>query len=323
MAPARAGANLGDGGEPEVSFTTPELVRDYARSTGLTPAQVMQLVARCALVKHLAKEYGNRFILKGGALLYHVYGTNRVSLLDTDYAEVETKGVPNPDELEREIIFSDPAGYSLKTTPNGRWTERGNMVRANNLTFTLETFQPGREAGSRVNISVSFRKSERRDIPKEQLTFKPDGLLTDSAPFPVSGLTLTEAAAEKILAWCLKEETVKHFGDLALLARDHQSQINRERAIELVAEKFESEKRAPETRGLYEGLDSPADLIPLFLDKERLANLRATWTDGIGTRIWLRPDERRLPRSIIDVENVETLVRESWAEAIEQLSGYR
>jgi hypothetical protein len=246
-----------------VTYTTPQLVGDYARTTGLQTNQVMQLVARCALVKHLSETYGDRFVLKGGALLYHVYGTSRVSLLDTDFAEVETRGVPNPDELEKEIIFSDAEnGYSLKTTPTGRWTERGNLVKAQDLTFTLETFRPGRPQTGRANISVAFRKSERKDIPEQQLAFDPDGLLTDSTPFPVSGLTLTEAAAEKILAWCLKEETFKHFGDLALLARDHQLVIDRNRAIELVAAKFEDERNAPETRALYDSLESPADLVP-------------------------------------------------------------
>ncbi len=303
-----------------MSFTTPQLVNDYARSTGLTPPQVMQLVARCALVKHLSESYGDRFVLKGGALLYHVYGTNRVSLLDTDFAEVETKGMPNPDEIEKEIVFSNPDnGYSLKTTPNGTWTERGNLVKGQNLTFTLETFRPGRPQTGRANISVAFRKSERKDTPEQPLTFDPDGLLSDNTPFPISGLTLTEAAAEKILAWCLKEETFKHFGDLALLARDHQIAIDRGRAIELVAAKFEDEKEAPETKGLYKDLDSPADLVPRFLDDQRLTELRSTWSAGIGTRIWLRPNEQRVARSIVDPANVEALVREYWGEAVEQL----
>lgn len=307
-----------------MSFTSPQLVEAYARATGLTPPQVMQLVARCALVKHLSETYGNRFILKGGALLYHVYGTNRVSLLDTDFAEVETKGMPNPDEIEKEIIFTDADnGYSLQTTPNGRWSERGNLVKGQNLTFTLETFRPNRPQIGRANISVAFRTSERMDTPDQPLYFDPDGLLTDSTPFPVSGLTLTEAVAEKILAWCLKEETFKHFGDLALLARDHQLAIDRNRAIEIVAGKFEKEKKAPETKGLYKELEHPADLVPRFLDEQRLSELRASWSDGIGTRIWLRPNERKVARSIVDPANVEELVREYWGDAVEGLSAYR
>lgn len=306
-----------------MSFTTPRLVNGYARSTGLTPPQVMQLVARCALVKHLSETYGARFVLKGGALLYHVYGTSRVSLLDTDFAEIETKGVPNPDEIEKEILFTDKEnGFSLKTTPDGRWSERGDMVKGQNLTFTLETFRPGRQQTGRANISVSFRKSERIDTPDQQLYFDPDGLLTDDTRFPVTGLTLSEAAAEKALAWCLKEQTFKHFGDLALLARDHQAGIDRDHAIELVAEKFKKEKKAPATKGLYKGLKTPADLIPRFLDERRLAELRASWTTGIGTLIWLRPDERKVARSIVDPANVEELVREYWGEAIERLDAY-
>ena len=97
MAAARGAAHPSDSGEPEVSFTTSARVANYAREAGLQSRQVMMLVARCALVKHLAEQYGDRFILKGGALLYHVYGTPRVSFLDTDYAENRDEGSARSD----------------------------------------------------------------------------------------------------------------------------------------------------------------------------------------------------------------------------------
>ena len=279
------------------------------------------LVARCALVKHLAAEHGDRFVLKGGALLYHVYGTPRVSFIDTDYAEVATRGAPDPIDVERDVVFEDrESGYSLKTSPDGSWDDKGYIVRANNLTYTLDDFRPAHESRSRINISVSFRRSERIDTPSQTLYFDPDGLLSDSAPFEVTGLTLEEASAEKILAWCLKEDLGKHFADLAILARDHQAEIDTGRVIELVAEKFQREKKAAETRGLYEDLGDPSDLTPLFLDEERMRRLRAEWAGSIGARIWLRPSEREQARPITDFENVETLVREFWAEPVAGLS---
>ncbi len=322
MAAARGAAHPSDSGEPEVSFTTSARVANYAREAGLQSRQVMMLVARCALVKHLAEQYGDRFILKGGALLYHVYGTPRVSFLDTDYAETETRGAPDPIDVERSIVFTDRAsGYSLQTTPDGQWTERGNMVRAQNLTFTMDGFEESRGARARVNISVSFRRSERLDKVDRDLFFDPDGLLTDNTAFKVNGLTLNEAAAEKIVAWCLKEDLDKHFADLAILARDHPADIDRSRVIELVVEKFKRERTAAETRALYEGLTNPADLIPRFLNEDRLGRLRAHWSSGIGTRIWLQRNEQRNARSIVAAANVEALVREYWTEAVETLPG--
>lgn len=135
----------------------------------------------------------------------------------------------------------------------------------------------------------------------------------------MSGLTLNEVAAEKILAWCLKEDLDKHFADLAILARDHPAEIDRGRVVELVAEKFNRERRATETRNLYEGLTNPADLTPRFLDEGRLERLRAGWSGMIGTRIWLRRNEQGNARSIADVANVEGLVREYWSDAVETL----
>jgi hypothetical protein len=159
-----------------VSLTSKQLVDRYARSTGLPPRQVLMLVARCALVRRLAEQHFDRFILKGGALLYHVYGTTRVSFVDTDYAEIETRGAPDPVEVERQIVFNDAEqGCRLRTTPEGQWTERGNLVKGNNLTFSLERFREGRDTRSQVNISVSFRRSERLEEPDEELFFDPDG----------------------------------------------------------------------------------------------------------------------------------------------------
>lgn len=144
-------------------------------------------------------------------------------------------------------------------------------------------------------------------------------MLADREPFKVSGLTLNEAAAEKILGWCLKEDLDKHLGDLAILARDHREELDRARVVDLVAEKFKREKKAPETRSLYLGFDTPVDLTRVFLAEDRLERLRAGWASGIGTRVWLRPTEMHKEQSIAEPENVEALIREYWAEAIEAL----
>lgn len=277
----------------------------------------MMLVARCALVRRLAEEHFERFILKGGALLYHVYGTQRVSFLDTDYAD-KTKGAPDIDEIEKAIVFKDD-GYELSTTPEGRWRERGYIVKGQGLSFSIDRFKEGRRAGANTNISVSFRRSERLEAPEQDLVFDSDGLLAEHPRFKVNGLTLNEAAAEKILGWCLKEDLPKHLSDLALLARDHSRQIDRDRVMALVAEKFTREKKDAETKALYEDFDAPCDLNRAFLDPEKLRPLHRSWESYLGTQIWLRPDEHRNPTSIERAENVEALVRGYWAEPMENL----
>jgi hypothetical protein len=300
-----------------VTLTTPELVAEYGRRTQLPVRQVMMLVARCALVRRLAEEHFDRFILKGGALLYHVYGTQRVSFLDTDYAD-KTKGAPDPHEVEKTIVFKAD-GYELSTTPRGQWRERGYIVKGQNLEFSIDAFRNGRQAGTTTNISVSFRRSERLETPKQELIFDSDGLLTGPSSFKVNGLTLDEAAAEKILGWCLKEDLVKHLSDLALLARDHEGEIDRANVMALVAEKFARERNAGETRGLYDGLEAPCDLNRLFLAPERLSSLHQSWEQRLDTLIWLRPEEHRHPQSIVSAENIEALVRGFWAEAMDTL----
>src|ERR1017187_1049469 len=103
-----------------MTLTTTELVNTYRARTGLPARQVLLLLARCALVRHLTDTYGDRFILKGGALLYHVYHAQRVSFVDTDFADIKTH-VADPGEIEAAMTIRSPDGdYSLTTIPDGR-----------------------------------------------------------------------------------------------------------------------------------------------------------------------------------------------------------
>jgi Nucleotidyl transferase AbiEii toxin, Type IV TA system len=301
-----------------MSFTDPQRVRNYQRRSLLPRRQVLLLLARCGLVRYLAQHHYDRFVLKGGALLYHVYQSNRVSFVDTDFADTETH-VPDPDEVERVLTIKSTDGFELTTTPDGRWEDKGNIVKGSRLRFTIQDLQVSDEGHEgRVNISVSFRPGERIITPKEDLYFDAEGLLIDDAPFKVNGLVLDEVAAEKVIGWCVKEELHKHLADLALLARDHRDELDRARVADLIAQKFELEREAMETRVAYErlGLKVPADLNRYFLETKRLEAVHSTWKGQLGTSIWVRREERNEDVSITDPANVESLVREYWADIV-------
>lgn len=51
-------------------FTTQKLIDAEAARTRLGTDQILLLVARSLVIRHLASAYGDQFILKGGALLY-------------------------------------------------------------------------------------------------------------------------------------------------------------------------------------------------------------------------------------------------------------
>lgn len=304
-----------------MSFTTADHVRTYMRHTGLPARQVLLLLARCGLVRHLAEHHFDRFVLKGGGLLYHVYGTNRVSFVDTDFADVQT-AVADPGDIQRLLTIRSRDGFELSTTPDGRWEEKGSILAGRRLAFTIADLRlVGGGGGGRVNVSVSFRRGERIVTPDEDLYFDSEGLLVDDEPFRVNGLVLDEVAAEKIIAWCVKPEHHKHFADLALLARDHPHELCPERVSELIVQKFTEERTAMESRMQYRALklNVPADLNRYFLDAKRLRAMRAGWADQLGLSIWLRPEERRRPRSIADPANVEALVREYWGDVVAAL----
>lgn len=306
-----------------MSFTDPKRVLDYQRRSLLPRRQVLLLLARCGLVRYLAEHHYDRFILKGGALLYHVYGTNRVSFVDTDFADTQTR-VPDPDEVERVLTIKSSDGFELTTTPDGRWEDKGNIIKGSRLRFTIQDLQVSEEGHEgRINISVSFRPGERIITPDEDLYFDAEGLLVDDVPFKVNGLVLDEVAAEKIIGWCVKEELHKHLADLALLARDHRDRLDPDRVADLIAQKFEVERVAMETRVAYDrlGLRAPADLNRYFLEPARLEAVHSTWKQQLGTSIWVRREERNEDVPITDSANVEALVREYWADIVAGLPG--
>lgn len=75
--------------------TTPEIINDFAGETGVPKEQLLLIVARSALIRKLATDpkTKERFVVKGGTLLYHVYGAQRMSVRDADLAH------PSDDEL--------------------------------------------------------------------------------------------------------------------------------------------------------------------------------------------------------------------------------
>ena len=70
-------------------LTTEELLEEAQDSTDLTREQLLLMVAKSGLVRHLATGAdAERFVLKGGTLLHHVYRSPRQSIRDADYTYV-------------------------------------------------------------------------------------------------------------------------------------------------------------------------------------------------------------------------------------------
>jgi hypothetical protein len=304
-----------------MTLTTPERVLAYQTRTGLTGRQVMLVLARCALVRYLSDNYWDRFILKGGSLLYHVYRTQRVSFVDTDFADVQTH-IADLSELEGVLtIDSDDGEFTLTTLPDGRWQEKGSIVHGSRLQFSIAGLELGAAARGRVSVSVSFRPSERIDTPKDYLMFDSEGLLENRSIFAVNGLTLNEMAAEKVIAWCVKDEFYKHLADLALIARDHQHELDAHRVAQLIALKFAAERDAMESRLRYRSLEltEPKDLNKYFLEAGRLTAMHENWASQLGSTIVLRREEATHRMTIRESQNVEQLIRDYWEPIIADL----
>jgi hypothetical protein len=143
----------------------------------------------------------------------------------------------------------------------GVWSAtRPALWDGRNIPFTIAELRTTRRGRNQVSISVSVRSAEVLDPIAMPHRFDASGILTGVSVFGVD-----ELAAEKIVAWCLKDDMARHYVDLAVLARDHAAAINCERVLELVRQKFELERRALESQGRYRslGLRTPSDLRAL------------------------------------------------------------
>jgi|ERR1035437_1454759 predicted nucleotidyltransferase component of viral defense system len=273
------------------------LIQNEMEKTGLPESRVLFLVARSALVRYLATEFADRFWLKGGALLYHVYDSPRVSFVDTDFADISKHKV---NELELENIFTIEGDGFLIAADHGQWTTEGEIIKAK-VPFYLNNFRTTRGKDSKIKISVSVRQAEILD-KGEKLIYNAKGLLYGANTFLVNGLTLEELAAEKTLAWCLKVDLFKHYSDLALIARDFSVGFDIEKYKKMLISKFEAEKEMPETKGLYRSLrlNSPDDLFDCFSLSTKIASARKSWDFALDQQLWFTKAEKLRETSLTD-----------------------
>jgi hypothetical protein len=305
------------GSEP---ITTDELIEARMDETGLTREQLLLVVAKSALVRHLATGPDkDRFVLKGGTLLAHVYKSPRQSVRDADYTYIEPT-LPTVEDLIEMLRISGRNGFYLDPS-EARWTTGADIYEAKGMKFSIKDItmsQRGRGRGNALDISMSVRSGECLDGPIPLMYA--DTMLTGESRFPVMGLSLEELAAEKVLGWASKDQS-RHYIDLAYIARDHRGALDPERAASLICEKFELEKDS----GRYRDMRTIAQLASTFSAPARIKLIQDSWKDDLGTQVLFLPqEEERADGSLADFANVERYVNEVWtpilAEAAERSS---
>jgi hypothetical protein len=194
-------------------ITSDELLDGAEARTGLARAQILTMVAKSAAVRHVATnvEGGDRFVLKGGTLLTHVYRSPRQSIADADYLHLD--GEIQTDQVEEALDFSEG---DFTMAAEMRYDDAKASFEGKGV-FSFEDIRISRQRDRELRITVSIRQGERLDPPGEPLYYHDPTLLGDSV-FAVEGLTINELSAEKLLGWCSKD-LPKHFVDLAYVAR--------------------------------------------------------------------------------------------------------
>ena len=296
-------------------LTTPELLEIAQDRTGLTREQLLLMVAKSGLVRHMATgPDAERFVLKGGTLLHHVYRSPRQSIRDADYTYIGAAPLTGP-KLEDALRIDGKEGFYL-SPEDAVLTTENEMFNLKRMPFSIEAegirMQPRRGKG--LDISVSVRAGERLDPPTAPLIYF-DPLLAGQSSFTINGLTLEELSAEKILGWVSREH-IRHYIDLAYVAREFDA-VDRNRVSELVAAKFAGEKNSRLYRD--KGVTAIGDVATAFSSEPAMATLRRGWENTLGTEIFFLPSESELPAEVTlaDIANVERYVNEFWVPALE------
>lgn len=279
-------------------ITTPELLRDGVARTGLPLPVLLRIVAKSALIRHVAeRRNGLDFVLKGGTLLHHVYASPRFSVKDADYTHIAPERV-DEQRLNAALTVAEPDFTVDFSTVE--WT-RENAIWSTDVGYTmgLRDVPAGRE-GLKITVSVRFGEW----LDKQNPVLYSDPLLAGQSSFKLNGLSLEELAAEKILAWCTKR-LEKHAVDLAYLARDH-SDLNRAKTLDLTRQKFVIESHMP--RYPANGIREFSDLAKVLVSPDALRTLRRNWPSDL-----LMPGaELRHPTTLREVTNVERLLQTFW-----------
>jgi predicted nucleotidyltransferase component of viral defense system len=284
-------------------ITTEELLDVGEERLGLLRGQLLLMVAKSAAIRHIATNHADKFVLKGGSLLTHVYGSPRQSIADADYYHLDTEAVTTVD-LEQAFTVADD-GFALAAEFRYRYPsmfEGSAMFEIDQIDLSPAPLKK-RQDHPELKVTISIRAGEWLDRHDDELYYH-DALLAGDDRFRVQGLSLEELAAEKVLGWCSKN-LAKHFVDPAYLKREYDDRLNYAKIASLVAHKFTTEKGEGRYREL--GIDSLAKLGPQFISEERIDDLvRQDWARLAQNDILFLPQEtaRGEGKTLTDVENV-------------------
>jgi predicted nucleotidyltransferase component of viral defense system len=300
-------------------ITTDDLIEARMDETGLTREQLLLVVAKSALVRHLATGPDkDRFVLKGGTLLAHAYKSPRQSVRDADYTYIEPT-LPTVDGLIEMLRIADTDGFYLDPA-EAQWTTETDIYEAKGMKFSIQDItvtSRGRRRGNALDISVSVRSGECLDGPIPLIYT--DTMLAGESRFSVMGLSLEELAAEKVLGWASKDQS-RHYIDLAYIARDYRETLDTDKAATLICEKFARERHG----GWYRRIRTVGELASTFSAPARIKLIRDSWKDDLGIQILFLPEEEeRADDSLTDFANVERYVDEVWVPVLSKASRRR
>lgn len=300
-----------------VHLTSEEIISQTALKLGTIRENVLRIAARSIVIRELARRHGEDFVLKGGALLFHVYGSPRASFLDTDFAAPSGNDYTVPD-VEQAISVSID-GFSLDAK-EGTWSGDKEMLTGTSIPFSIDGFQE-KNRENQLSVSFSLRNAEVIGEAKPRSYDALDYLAEDNV-FDVHGLSIEELAAEKVLATVFKGDLLpKHPFDLAVVARDHHPyKFDDDEFLRILAEKFRLERDSV-LRHTYEdlGLKRPSDLRGVFLPENVRREIRKQWDSEFDRSIILTIEEQSRADHLSNVETVFSHIDGTWLPLLGRL----
>lgn len=309
-------------------ITTEQRLARYSGETQIPVDQLTLVVAKSALIRHLAADpvTRERFVVKGGTLLYHAYRGPRVSFKDVDFAQPSTDRTGSEmlaaDDLQRELeaeiiekMTIDTPEFQLRVGEGTIKLDLTQMVEVTRAPFTIT----GLRRRGDLKLTVSVRESERIG-PPATVSYT-DELLEGEQTFDVAGLSIEELAAEKIIGWSLRG-LPKHYVDLAIIGHRYGTEMDQVAMTEILAEKVRRERAHPQLVKSYNyhRVRTVGDLVRRF-DTPELAGAMhdRKYAAKIGDEIVLDDSSERGIVGLESASQVKGYVRASLGATLDEL----
>jgi nucleotidyltransferase AbiEii toxin of type IV toxin-antitoxin system len=216
-------------------YPDPDEIDAYAKENALDRADIVRDIARLVAIAHLCdRGFLNQDCVLTGGMALRLRGSTRFTVYDTDSS---IRG--RLDELKLAGSLSlDTDQLVIKPDEGAYWDRRAKLTIAQPVEYEayFATVDPARPIEDQFAFTVNQRGLEMSAEWFPLTSPYPAFVFERAIQVPV--MHITEQAAEKAIAWAAAS-LVKHYLDLAWIAREFAGDIDRDELRSMVEAKLD------------------------------------------------------------------------------------